>query len=355
MERSATNYRNSMKGRLAPLMNKQINSITEEDVLGWFKRNVVETRGQTQQDFRHLRAVLTYQVELNNLESNPTQIIKTLKLNKKLPRKETYLSPEQLGSLIQILPKFRLKDAHTRKQTNLWLFILLTGLRQQNVYNLKWSQVALEDSIWIETTKNGDSYHLPLTTLLDDLLKQQRQIVDNSINPKCEYVFPNIRFDGPANDPKKVLSRLYREADITERDKKTGEFKPMPFRDHDLRRTFATLAGLSKVSEAEIKHLMIHRGKNITQEYMHSQEIRAMENYEKIIELIASSVPITSYTDDYGDNVIQQATPEILRYMLYKTGDLADALAKDPTLDANDLIVEASKIFYNTEKRKNWS
>ena len=349
-ERSIINYRNSMKGRLSPLMNKQINSITEEDVLGWFKRNVVETRSQTQQDFRHLFSVLRRQVKLNNLESNPAEIIKTLDMIKELKPKESFLSTEQLGDLINTLPEFRLKDAHTRKQTNLWLFILLTGLRQKTVYNMKWSQVILRDSIWIETTKNGDSYHLPLTPLFNDILEQQREIVDNSINPKCEYVFPNISFNGPANDPKKVLSRLYIEAGIKEWDKKTGELKPMPFRDHDLRRSFASLADMAKVSYTDIKHLMIHKKRDQTEKYMQAQRIKARDNYNKLVEMLAISVPITTYTDEEGKVVTHFATPDILRLMLFNKGKLVN----HPKRNDPEFLIDQSTAFYNEVTHIDW-
>ena len=349
-ERSVINYRNSMKGRLASLMNKQINSITEEEIVYWYKRNAAETPSQTDQDLRHLKAVLTHQVKLRNLESSPAEIVNTLGLRVKLKNKETYLNPEQLGTLLATLPTFRQKDAHTRKQTNLWLFILLTGLREKTIYSLKWSQVTLRDSIWIETTKNGDSYHLPLTPLFNDILEQQREIVDASINPKCEYVFPNISFNGPTNDPKKLLNRLYREAGITERKRRTGEVKPMPFRDHDLRRTFASLADLAKVTHIDVKHLMVHKKRDITEKYMQSQQIKAQENYQRIIELLASFSPIAFYSDEAGESVTHYATPELLRFILFNKGPLS----KHPDRKNPEFLLDQSKAFYDNKKNIDW-
>ena len=331
---SVDNYRYSMKSRLASLMTKQINNLTEEVIVSWYKKNAAETHKQTDRVFRELRAVLTHQVKLKNLESNPAELVSALGLRPKATHKTTYLTTEECGSLINEVITFRNNNARI-KQTNLLLFQILTGLREKNTYNLKWSQVKLRDSVTFQETKNGDTYWLPLTALLNDILEQQRQIAPMD----CEWVFPNKNFNGPTIDPRKMLNNLYQLAGINK-----------TFRDHDLRRTFSSIADLAKVSYADIKHLMIHRKGDITERYMQSQQIKAKENYERIAELLASVTPVAAHSDEEGNEIVSYMTVDLLRLLLFNKGKLS----KHPNRHDHDFLLDVSKAYYQKKVQADW-
>jgi len=334
-ERSIKNYQNDMTGRLSPLMNKQINGISEELISNWYKRNTAVAKTQTDRAFRELNAVLNYQVALGNLVNNPATIVKTLGQRVTIKPKTTFLRTEECGDILCEMVTFRKNNPHLIKQTNLFLFLLLTGLRESTVYRLKWTQVTLRDSITIEKTKNGEAYLLPLTGLLNDILEQQRQDTPK----ECEWVFPNKHLDGPTVDPKKSLNRLYKEAGVNKN-----------FSDHDIRRTFASLADLAKVPFTDIKHLMIHKKSDITEQYMQSQQEKAQENYQRIIDLLASVTPIAFHKDESGNEIISYMTSDLMRFIFFNKGKLI----KHPNKNDPDFLMQVSKEFYQERTKIDW-
>lgn len=334
-ERSIQNYRADMEGRLASLMAKQINSLTDELISNWYRKNITEARTQTDRAYRELNAVLGYQVAIGNLERNPATVVKTLGMQIAIKPKTSYLTTDECGRLLCEMVSFRRDNKQLTKQTNLLLFMLLTGLREKTVYNLRWEQVTLRASVAIETTKNGESYLLPLTTLLNDILEQQREITPQD----CEWVFPNKRFDGPTIDPKKSLNRLYKVAGINKN-----------FSDHDIRRTFASLADLAKVPFTDIKHLMVHKKRDITEKYMQSQQIKAKENYERISDLLASVTPVAFHIDEGGKEVTNYMTADLIRYLLFNKGKLTN----HPDRNDPNFLVEISNEFYQAATNVDW-
>ena len=333
-ERSILNYKNDMKGRLSSLMNRQINNLTEELILNWYKKNASETPAQTDRAWRQLNAVLNYQVNIKNLNSNPAEAVKTRGIRHSPKRKSSYITTEQCGNLINEMIHFR-DNTPRIKQTNLLLFQLLTGLRERNAYNLQWSQVQLRDCIVFDETKNRDSYLLPLTPLLNDIMEQQREIIPKN----CNWVFPNKNFNGPTNDPRKMLNRLYNQAGIKKQ-----------FSDHDLRRTFASLADLAMVPFTDIKHLMVHRKGDQTEQYLQSQQIKAKENYNRIAELIASVTPTAHFTDDEGNAQTGYMTTDILRWLMFGKGKLS----QHPNRYNNDFLIDVSRSYYKQEEPDEW-
>lgn len=333
-ERSEQNYRADMEGRLSSLMNKQINRLTEQTIIDWYKRNQKGSKAQTDRAYRELNAVLNYQVAYKNIESNPAEAVKKLNLRTLPKPKESHLSLEQCGNLIAELIVFRKDNPHLLKQTNLLLFILLTGLRESNTYNLQWKDVTLRDSVFFEQTKNGDTYHLPLTLILNDILEQQRELVPKD----CPWVFPNINFTGPIKDMRKAINRLYSEAGIN-----------MSFADHDLRRTFATIANHAGITYTDIKQLMIHRKSDITEKYIQNSESKARENYIAISDYLAKCTTIGSGSDIEGE-LIYKLTPDLMRLVLFDRGPLRN----HPDKLEPDFFMYHSEEYYKKDKEIDW-
>jgi len=333
-ETTVKGMRYNMRSRLSPIMKRQINSLTDELIVNWYKKNATETHKQTDKAFRELSSVLTHQVKLKNIEHNPAELVTTLGLRPKISHRTTFLTTEECGSIINEMVMFRDNKARI-KQTNLFLFMLLTGLRECNVYKLKWSQIKLRESVVFEETKNGEAYILPLTALLNDILEQQYEIVPKN----CTWVFPNKDLSGGTSDPRKMLNRLYKQAGVHK-----------SFADHDLRRTFASIADLAKVSFTDAKHLMIHKKGDITEKYMQSQQIKAKDNYQRIAELLASETPVTSSIDEEGNEVVYSMTVEALRLVLFNKGPLRN----HPNRNNSNFLIDVSKIYYQKMSATDW-
>jgi hypothetical protein len=83
---------------------------------------------------------------------------------------------------------------------------------------------------------------------------------------------------------------------------------------------------------------------------MQSQQIKAQDNYSKIIEMLSSIVPITNYTDGDGDEVTHFATPDLLRFVLFNKGKLAN----HPNKNDPEFLIDQSKTFYNKVTEIDW-
>lgn len=332
-ERSEQNYRNDMAGMLNPLMRKEVARISDKDISQWYLRNTQERPTATDRAYRELRAVLNKAVADKLIKDNPADSLTRTKQRVTIKPRQNYLKDSECGILIAEMPLFREQHPLLLKQTNLMIFMLLTGLRKENAYNLKWGQVKLRDSITIDTTKNGESYHLPLVPLINDLLEQQREITPEG----CPYVFPNKYYTGPITDTRKALRKLYEQAGLEQKS------------NHDLRRTFSSLADMAGVKFGDIKHLMIHKKKDITEKYIQSQTQRASDNYKAIIEHLASVAPFGTGTDKDGEHKLW-TTPDILRYLLFNKGKFAK-LTKD---EVGDAMVVSSKVTYDNEQKEAW-
>jgi len=334
---SVRNYRASMRNALKPLMKMQINTLTGDVVFSWYKKAANHSAAQAERARRELNAVCNLLVVAGNLEKNPVQIIKATGQKRNVKPKTSSLTTEDVGKVIVELPTFKKIRTSSVTQGNLWLFSLLTGLREASLYRMKWEQVKFKEEVVFKTTKNSESYILPLIPLLNDILEEQRGVVDASPNPKCEYVFPSFTFSGPIVDPRKSLTRLYEMAGINK-----------AFRDHDMRRTFASIADLAMVSHTDIKHLMVHKKKDITEQYMQSQQVKARKNYQAIAELVASETKISYTTDETGRAITHLATVDILRFLLFGTG----RLASHPDRFDGDFLLGVSEEFYQDELNK---
>jgi len=320
--RSVQNYRESINGRLKSLINIQINSLTKDDISNWYKRNATKSAGMTDRAYRELSAVLNYQVVLERLDNNPASVVNYRKQRVTLKPKTSYLTTYECSLLLLEIPSLKTKHPHLVKHLNILLFTLLTGLRKSNVQSLKWSQIQPDCEgnelglIVIEKTKNGDRYEMPLIPVMQSLLSEQKNHITSrkglakkdygKIKDDCEYVFPNATCTGATNSPRVPLTAIFKKLGINK-----------SYRDHDLRRTFASLADLAGISFTDIKHLMVHRKKDITELYMQSQEIKAKANYQQIFDLLASKVPYKQYIDQDSNDVTEYFDSERLHKTLF--------------------------------------
>ena len=126
-----------------------------------------------------LKAMLNYAVERSIIARNPITVVKAL------PKKQVFfkraLSVEEAQTLIATAPE---------KWSILWRFILSTGLRKQEVIQLKWDNIDFSTSVvrvlptdnWSPKTEES-SRTIPLT---DKVIEDLKKLKKSRIN---EYVF----------------------------------------------------------------------------------------------------------------------------------------------------------------------
>lgn len=141
---------------------------------------------------------------------------------------------------------------------------MFTGLRKSEIFELTWDRVNIGGRyFWIDTTKNGDPLELPITeTLLNLFRRRLKMKTGNEV-----LVFPGAK--GIIKEYRHVIDRI---SAATVPDPNPDMLQPIPFKWHDARRTFGTVAELVGVGSYILKRLMNHRtmrSADVTQGYLH--------------------------------------------------------------------------------------
>lgn len=141
---------------------------------------------------------------------------------------------------------------------------MFTGLRKSEIFELTWDRVNIGGRyFWIDTTKNGDPLELPITdTLLNLFRRRLKMKASDEV-----LVFPGAK--GVIKEYRHIIDRI---SAATVPSPNPDSLQPIPFKWHDARRTFGTVAELVGVGSYILKRLMNHRtmrSADVTQGYLH--------------------------------------------------------------------------------------
>lgn len=141
---------------------------------------------------------------------------------------------------------------------------MFTGLRKSEIFELTWNRVNIGGRyFWIDTTKNGDPLELPITETLLNLFRRRLKMKSGNE----DLVFPGAK--GIIKEYRHVIDRI---SAATVPAPNPDMLQPIPFKWHDARRTFGTVAELVGVGSYILKRLMNHRtmrSADVTQGYLH--------------------------------------------------------------------------------------
>lgn len=154
---------------------------------------------------------------------------------------------------------------------------IFTGLRKSEILELTWDRVNLGGRyFWIDTTKNGDPLELPVTDTLMELFRRRMKMKSGNES----LVFPGDK--GVIKEYRHIINRI---SAATVPDQNPDLFQPIPFKWHDGRRTFGTVAELVGVGNYMLKRLLNHRtmrSADVTQGYLHFSADELMEPASRI-------------------------------------------------------------------------
>ncbi|MBA0208183.1 tyrosine-type recombinase/integrase [Pectobacterium brasiliense] len=154
---------------------------------------------------------------------------------------------------------------------------IFTGLRKSEILELSWDRVNLGGRyFWIDTTKNGDPLELPVTETLLNLFRRRAKMKSGNEL----LVFPGDK--GVIKEYRHIIDRI---SAATVPAPNPDLFHPIPFKWHDGRRTFGTIAELVGVGNYILKRLLNHRtmrSADVTQGYLHFGADELMEPASRI-------------------------------------------------------------------------
>jgi integrase len=180
-------------------------------------------------------------------------------------------------------PFFKALEAETNQTVKDYILLsLYTGIRKSNLLSLKWSQVKLtEGTIYLPDTKNGIPQTLPLTESAKAILQLRfegreaeiAKLYPDTVNsPEAvrasQHVFAGISASGHIVTPKRIWSRILRNAELTD------------LRLHDLRRSMGSWQAATGASLSIIGASLNHTDFRSTQVYsrLQSDPVRASMN-----------------------------------------------------------------------------
>lgn len=214
---------------------------------------------------------------------NPVSCVKREKENKRVK----FFSDEEFGKIYDCLPDW-LKP--------IVLFAKNTGLRRNNVVNLQWSQVNLEQRMVLlsaEVTKNKEYLGVPLNNQAFEVLVTQK---DKAVMPTRSKKVASIRSNF-------VFCRMDGEAfttwGVTHAFKKACIKAGFPdFRYHDLRHDFCSKLVQGGVDLYVVKELAGHKDISTTQRYAHL----SLDRLRKAVDMLISHATVKNEKQGLTEN-----------------------------------------------------
>ena len=261
------------------LFEDKLDEITAWKVEKWRKARLKAGQKQATVN-RHiaaLRAAFNRAVEWGLVESNPLSGIKQFREDPLAIIR--FLSPEEEGRLRGTLKRRQERMRRERDSANQWresrsrdalrslrrirftdhlmpmvILSLNTGIRQGELFSLRWEKVDLKRKVITiigTSAKSDQTRHIPLNSEALDTFRQWRKQ-----QPEPGLVFPNA--NGSAFDNVKAAwTRLLRDAEITR------------FRWHDMRHHFASKLVMAGVDLNTVRELLGHSDLTMTLRYAH--------------------------------------------------------------------------------------
>jgi len=231
--------------------NKPADFLTKKDLLDYqvhlenlpSKKDETKTISQTYMsiNLKTVKAIWNFNYKNDFINNN---LFKNFKI-KPAKRRIGYLDKEQLITLINSV-----KDNELHQ--NYIMFLIYSGFRASEFYNLKWSDIK-SDQIFLRNTKKGRDDIFPLTPTLKNILADIKRLQ----NKHDEYIFCD------SSGRRLNFTTIYR---IVKRYmKKCGLSE---YNTHTLRHSFATNLIKQKVDVYVVSKLLRHESIKMTENYL---------------------------------------------------------------------------------------
>jgi integrase len=276
--------------RLLSSWKKKPMAEINSDMVARRHADISETNGKATANsaMRTFRAIYNFARSItgNTIPENPAHRLSQTKQWNKIERRRTFIKPHLLKPWFNAVT-----DLKNPVVSSHLLLLVFTGLRKNEALKLKWANVDLQDkSFTITDTKNGQPHTLPMSGYIYKLFADLQKYQVN------EYVFPGATSDSHLKDPRRNFVHVTNHTQLalngvsTEKElaikklEDSGSIIPgIEFTQHDLRRTFITVAESLDISYAALKRLLNHSdGNDVTGGYLQITTDRLRDPMERI-------------------------------------------------------------------------
>ena len=190
-----------------------------------------------------LSTVFNFAIKRGLLEENPATGIEKYKDKKR----ERFLTSKEFKTLGETLAAANHHNPYALAAIKV---LMLTGLRKNEVINMKWDDLQAElGVILIPESKTGKKF-VPLTQPVATILKGLSRIEG------CDYIFPGVD-NRPYQGLPKVWAKIRKQVNLED------------VRLHDLRHSFASVGAMGGESLYILGKLLGHTDQSTTQRYAH--------------------------------------------------------------------------------------
>lgn len=241
---------------------KEIEEVTLDNVRNLFYhgRSSLNWSSNTYLNYhKSLRVFFRWCVKEGQLKSNPTDSIELPKLEKRLPKG---LSKQQAERILEIVRNYPYDNNYLRyRNYAIFSTLIFSGIRKQELINLKYSDVDLENlSLFVRQGKGCKDRIIPISYQLAEAMKRYIEVRKKAYKT-CPEFFASYTYDMGFTDSgfKRLIIKISKVSGIK-------------FTAHSLRHTFATLMleggcdlfSLSKVmGHTDIKTTTIYLGASV--------------------------------------------------------------------------------------------
>ena len=226
-------------------------------------------------DVACLRNMMNKAVDWSYLQVNPISKVKLLAEDNEVM---WVLSPEDEARLLEECGKIRQRKG-AKYLSDLVEFALYSGMRQSEIFGLRWVNVHLEENYLLATdTKTHQDRPVPMNETMREILISRME------KPGSDFVFCNHNGERLSH-----LSRGFKsarkEAGLIRWEVKEGETVEVRFRFHDLRHTFGSRLGMNGTDLKSIMEIMGHKTAKVAMRYQHpspSHKLEAVKGLDNI-------------------------------------------------------------------------
>ena len=309
--RTRYDYNYRMKQNFYALLGKDVRELSVEDLRKWWltKQGKKDPKGSKRIVLSCLSALLNYAIGLELIEKNVVDSFKKLighkQELKKSPPKRRHIKKADMGSWVASFIKqskpnaqFKLEEGSWSKtsaanypalwndkpkisetQRDFLLFLLLTGKRLNESANLTWKDLDWDEDLPTITlqpdiTKAGRADVIPMTNVIGSMLAFRRDRPEKH----RKWVFENRYGSGHIANCVKALKKICHY-----KDEHTEIDLPETINHHDLRRTYATMAGETGLDKHEVATLLSHSTGDVTEGYI-TRSLEQHKNKRQAIE-----------------------------------------------------------------------
>ena len=261
-------FKGKLIGSIHPFMLEQYKKSRREEG---------RARGTVNRELDTIKNMMGKAVEWGYLTKNPLRDVKRFREDNE---QMWVLTPEEEEKLLGACAKSPQRGGQGKRYLrDLVLFALHSGMREQEIFNLRKERVDLNNRFLVVVdTKNHEDRRVPINDTLKEIV--ERRMKDEG----SEYLFHNSR-GGRLTVLTSAFWNAVKLAKLVRSEVRGNETEEVRFRFHDCRHTFGSRLGMAGKDLKTIMEIMGHKTTRVALHYQHPMPSHKLEAVRALDEV----------------------------------------------------------------------